>query len=330
MRSRFVYVVPLLIALSLLSCEWGMPLPTATPTPIPYPYTGYLTAEIPPCTLAPPAWSVDPCDPDAPPIETGIAQSFSELGDEPSGVRAMLEDGLSPPAWISHLAVRGTYLLGTVRCTAGDPFRPPAYLSNEFNYEVNPSAIKCYIDVRANAYILGSGPSTLTTLLFSYTYWDHQYTPYLEEGQTEQDLVEEFRLEIETDIGDVFPGRENILFLGPPVDLSSEAWRFLGYWDVQREEDGTVVAVHPNRDLWRRLRPDDYQAHRDALEMDLATFTRAVTTANEARVTEYGGRIGADTSLPMLVTDANQLESYFREVGAYDDPDNPPAQPPPP
>ena len=35
-------------------------------------------------------------------------------------------------------------------------------------------------------------------------------------------------------------------------------------------------------------------------------------------------------NLPMLVTDANQLESYFREVGAYDDPDNPPAQPPPP
>ena len=31
----------------------------------------------------------------------------------------------------------------------------------------------------------------------------------------------------------------------------------------------------------------------------------------------------------MLVTDANNLSAYFREVGAYNDPNNPPAKPPP-
>ena len=83
------------------------------------------------------------------------------------------------------------------------------------------------------------------------------------------------------------------MFLGPAVDLSSEAWRLMGYWDVQKHEDGTVTAGHPDRDLWRRLKPDDYQTHLSTLEMELPTFTQAVTTAHQARVAEYGGRIGA-------------------------------------
>ena len=123
--------------------------------------------------------------------------------------------------------------------------------------------------------------------------------------------------------------REAVLFIGPAVDVTTEVWEVFTAWDVQRQEDGTVIAVHPHRDYWR-IYTDDYERYRSALEMDLPTFTQAVTTANQARLTEYGGRIGQDTSLPMLVSDANQLSSYFREVGAYDDPDNPPVQPPPP
>ena len=259
-----------------------------------------------------------------------MAQYVPELGDEPLNIREMLDDDPPPPAWVPHLVLRGTYLPGTVRCTAGDLFRPPSYLQDEFGDTTEERSIKCYIDVRANVYVLGNGPSTLTTLLFVYSYCDHQYTSYLEEGQTEQDLVEEFRQQVETAIDDVFPSREHIMFLGPAVDLSSEAWRFMGYWDVQRQEDGTVVAVHPDRDLWRRRQPDDYQTYRSVLEMELPAFKQAVTEANQARVTQYEGRIGADEGLPMLVSDANQLRQYFIAVGAYDHPDGPPAQPPPP
>ena len=63
--------------------------------------------------------------------------------------------------------------------------------------------------------------------------------------------------------------------------------------------------------------------------MELPAFTEAVTTANQARVAEYGGRTGPDPSFPMLVTDANQLRQFFTVVGAYDHPDGPPDQPPP-
>ena len=235
----------------------------------------------------------------------------------------------SPPAWVTHLVLRGTYLPATVRCIAGDPFRPPSYLRDEFVDTATSLSLKCYIDVRANTYVIGDGPSTLTVILFNYSYWDQEYTPYLEEGQTEQDLIEEDRKLFETTMDNLFSGSEHILFLGPPVDLSSEAWRFLGYWDVQRREDSTVIAVHPERDRWKDHRPDEFQTHVSALEMELPAFTQAVTAAHRARLTEYEGRIGPETDLPMLVTNANQLRQYYTAVGAYDHPEGAPARPPP-
>ena len=215
----------------------SVPVPVLTPTPVSSEIAtsdsrpAYPTEEIPPCTPLPGS-VIDPCDPNAPPLDMGTAQYVPDLDDEPITVREMLDDE-PPPAWVTHVVLRATYLPGTVRCTAGDRFRPPPYLSDEFVYTANSRAFKCYVDVRANAYVLGSGPSTLTAMVFKYLYFDGEYRPQ-EEGQTEQDVIEEVRQQFETSISDFFPGKENIIFLGPPVDLSSEVWRLLGFWDVQR------------------------------------------------------------------------------------------------
>ena len=233
----------------------------------------------------------------------------------------MLDDD-PPPGRVAHLVVRGTYLPNTVRCTTGDQFRPPAHLRSIFGYGGGGS-YKCYIDVRSNSYIIGSGPSTLTVLFLTYPY-----------GTSDRKVLvqnrEQNRQEIEASALDIYAGREHVMFLGPPMDLSSEAWRLMARWDVQRMDDGTVIAVHPSRDLWRRLRPDDYPTHRAALEMTLPTLTQAITAAHQARVSEYERRIGADDSLPMLVSNVNQLRQFYTDTGAYDHPDGPPAQPPPP
>ena len=95
----------------------------------------------------------------------------------------MLVDYTTPPGSIPHLVLRGTYLPGTSRCTTTDPFRPPAYLQEKFVGTDGEYSIKCYIDVRANAYVLGSGPSTITTLLLSYSYRERYYTSSLAQGQ---------------------------------------------------------------------------------------------------------------------------------------------------
>ncbi len=183
--------------------------------------------------------------------------------------------------------------------------------------------------MRVGAYVLGEGPSTLTVLMYEPGYRDDYFAEEAaREGTTKQKLIQEVRQYIETAIGDI-SGREEIMFVGPPSNLSVEVWNYMGAWDVQRREDGKAVAVHPDRGWWRRYRPDEYQTYRSVLEMELLAFTQAMKTANEARVADYGGRIGADPTLPMLVTDAHQLRQFYIDVGAYDHPDGPPAQPPP-
>ena len=55
------------------------------------------------------------------------------------------------------------------------------------------------------------------------------------------------------------------LFLGPPLDVSSEAWRMLGYWDIQQLSDDSIVAVHPNRHRWVLENKAGYDIHRTSL-----------------------------------------------------------------
>ena len=138
----------------------------------------------------------------------------------------------------------------------------------------------------------------------------------------------ELNLNISVPAGGI-EGRERILFIGSPIDVSSEAWEVFETWGVEQRDDGTVIAVHPHRNYWSR-NPGDYQTYRSRIEMELPAFTQSVTGANQERVTEYGGRIGADENLPALEDDANELRQFYRDIGAYNHPDGPPAQPPPP
>ena len=155
---------------------------------------------------------------------------------------------------------------------------------------------------------------------------------------SERAWFEEFSQRLESDeyLGEI-AGKEEVLFIGPASSLPVEVWQSFTIWDVQQREDGTVIAVHPDRDLWRRSRPDDYQTHQSILEMELPAFKQAVTAAHQARVDEYGGRIAPSDAegiiqgaeLPMFISDVDRLVEYYTAVGSYNHPDGPPAQPPP-
>ena len=310
--------------------------PMASPTSVSMPdqpsspattqVASYLTDEIPPCTPVPGS-ATDPCEPD---VSRVSGAAMEDLGLEPWSVRFYLDGGRGR-ILVGHLVVRGTYLPGTVRCIGVvEPFRYPAYTNQGL---ITNSPVKCYSDLRVNAYILGSGPSALTVLVKEFHH-----------GLAEEH-VEELRSSVERVLieGGDHPfaevpaggitGREAVLFLGPAVDTSVEAWEVFQIWDVQRRQDGTVVAVHPHRDYWRLDYPDtDYLTYRSVLEMELPAFAHAVSTANQARITEYEGRTGPEQRFPTLVTDANRLRQYFSDpkVGAYAPGVPAPAQPPPP
>ena len=304
--------------------------PTHTPVPTVVPAISYLTEEIPPCTPVPGSLA-DPCEPDAEQyaVTEGGIGAYYDLGDEPWSIRELFKLGRVEH---THIVVRGTYLSDTLRCTAENPYQPPSYLSyNEYDYIQYSLSVNCYVDMRVGAYILGDGPSTLTVQRFFDSYWHSGLARIAEaEGMTREELIENRRRRDEAFYSGAIVGREEVLFLGPAASISTEVWEVFEFWDVQRSGDGTVIAVHPYRDLWRTLRPQDYPTHRSKLEMALPAFTQEVAAAHEARVTENGGRIGTDATLPMLETDANRLREYYTVVGAFNDTDVPPAPPPPP
>ena len=325
-------------------------VPTLTPTSasaptqthVPIPGLPYLTEEIPTCTPISGS-SVDPCEPDVNivtnPLE-GVGESLNYRA-APWTIRDYL-DGSSIIS-IPHIVLRGTYIPNTERCTSGTPDRDPSYV--DVGYPPTALLFLCYADVRVNGYVLGSGPPRLTVLVN----FDHYAPDFFAQGDplglypTGEEGVEWYRARSEGRLregprgGVGIGGREVVLFVSPPHSHSIEVWEVFETWDVQRQEDETVVVVHPRRDHWRDIRPVDYQTHRSALEIELPAFTQAVATANQARVSEYSGRItSADrqsraegVDLPMLVTDANRLSQFFTAVGAYNHPNGPPEQPPP-
>ncbi len=321
--------VPVLI---FVACNDGQSAPTPE----------YLTEEIPPCTPISGS-SVDPCEPDVK-FDTrlgGTGPGPIRFVDKPQTVRAYLDGGAI--SFIPHIVLRGTYVPDTARCTPDNPLRTPSYV--EPGYFQNAVLFLCFADVRVNGYILGEGPGRLTVQVSFLTYWEGYYAHDAAEfGMTEQELIKEllgaFLVKLEEGYertGEGIYGREVVLFIGPASSDAMEVWEVFETWDVQRREDGTIVAIHPRRDDWRIARPDDYQTYRSQLEMELPAFKQAVTTAHRARIAEYGGRIGPDdiqsraegVDLPMLITDANQLRQYFIDVGAYA-PGIPTPAPPPP
>ena len=150
-------------------------------------------------------------------------------------------------------------------------------------------------------------------------------------NETPQEFAERLRQYHErrfSEGGGNITGREAMLFIGPSVDTMAEAWEVMETWYLERQSGGTVVAVRPDRDEWKKRA--DYQQHRTRIEMSLTAFTTAVTTAHQTRVTANGGRTNPNTAYPKLVTDATKLTGFFRDIGAYNHPDGPPAKPPPP
>ena len=290
----------------------------------------------------------------------GIETNFRELDGIPPTMEQQLGAvGLNElrNSLVTHIVARATFLPGTERCTSDDPFRHAYY--DEFLSDIFPStsssAIQCFADVRANSYILGKGPSQLTvqTGLYIYTPEQVEYLTDTVEGEesiSAAEFVERFRRYWEyamvhgdeqshyetgsgpptsvTFTGGIM-GKEVVLFLGPSVNQATAAWQVFETWDVQRGNEDTVVAVHPHREAWKLSRNYIISLHGPLLEVELPRLRQEVAEANRARLEAFGGRIGADTNLPMLITDIHSLAEFMTSTGAYDHPEGTPLPPPP-
>ena len=239
----------------------------------------------------------------------------------------------------AHLVVRATYLPNTVRCENRLKWRVPTYrgtpsehrpLGRDQSIDTGLGLVVCFADVRANEYIVGTGPDELTVVLQEFPYW---------EASVPDPVVERRLLVLENVFtrgdyhdntswvpADGLEGVESFVFLGPATDHGLEAWQVYAFWDIERTDDGSIVAVHPNRDKWERSHPGQYTAE---VEMSMDAFKTAARAAQKARMDEYDGRIGEASDLPDIVTDANAFNLYYTDVGAVNHPDGAPAAPPP-
>ena len=89
-------------------------------------------------------------------------------------------------------------------------------------------------------------------------------------------------------------------------------------------DDGTILAFQRWARDWERLEPETFAQFRSRLQLTLPAFKTAIQQAHQLRLTQNGGRIGAATSLPDLVTDARNLDDFYEDTGFTD------ATPPPP
>ena len=221
-----------------------------------------------------------------------------------------------------HIAVRGMYKPSTVRCVDQRHDRNHAYTSlGDWEIPTGIAILKCYADIQVNAYMVGSGPSTLTALVITVPYWGR--------ADTERVLLQGgYHQHIRGIPDGGVTGIESVFFLGPELDASVEGWEVFETWDLERREDDTVIVVHPYRDYWIWKDADTY---RSQVEWTLPDFTTAVQAAHQARLADYDGRIDEDESTPQLVTNANNLHAFHVETGNVNHPDGPPetSLPPP-
>ena len=305
-----------------------------------------MTETVPPCTPVK-GVSIDPCEPDLSIDSGGGYYPIYPPGIAPESLSQFLEG--SSVGRVPHIVLRGTFLPNTVRCDTGYIVNYPSYLGRNsgtggsgWTLEASP-ILYCFADVRVGEYYIGSGPPTLTLVVVNDIFIPYGGDPaslaafenlwdrlLIEGGDAIPGQVIDNALAPGTSANildtESIVGVERILFLSPLLTLNVEAWRSVGRWRIERKENGTLVAVHPERNY---RDAESRELYGPQLEMTLPDFKQAVAAADTARIAANGGRIRAEPGFPMLVSVANALRTYYVEIGAYDDPGNPPEQPPP-
>ena len=311
MKTRWPHLILLLVAataLALIAC-------TAD------------SGEAAPCTTLEGS-EQDPCAGDISEISATRGSGGGPGGPEggPTPIRWFLDGGYGGQLLEGHIVVRGMYQPSTVRCVDQKTVRVHPYTSlRDLEVPAGIGILKCYADIQVNAYIVGSGPSTLTALAIMVHYWDRAATAQQIENlraDGERVLLQGgYHLYIRAAPDRGVTGVESVFFLGPELDASVESWQVFRTWDLERREDDTVIVVHPYRDYWIWKDADTY---RSQVEWTLSDFTTAAQTAHTSRLADYDGRIDADEGTPQLVTSANSLHSFHVETGNVNHPDGPP------
>ena len=287
----------------------------------------YLEEMIPPC--------VPPADTDADPCALGPREPLPASDDSENDTVAatpmpidevtLIKDVMLGkafaysdllPSLITHIVIRGTVLVGTTRCN--DYYMKLAtYYTNRINEGL--IRVHCFVDVRVNEYLVGEGPPVLPVSLYVNVTTFSDREGYMDREDTidfyggEDVWIANLFDDPAEWVAQTYEGREMVLFLGLPFAITLEAFvarNPFGRWFVQRDEDGTIRAVAESS---TKIRDPVKRAEGN---IPLAELERRIAAAAINRNAVTGGRIGTDPSLPLLVSDANDLRTHYKAIGA--------------
>ncbi len=310
------------LASASISTTVAEPEPDNTPAAMARPPVTYLEEPISPCTPIDPNRE-DPCEAEPPPGTRSSGLSMSPLLPDPLPAISEVVIHELTPSSVPHMVVRATGIPDTARCDGLYPvqradFRPKdASLQRVFHYI-------CFMDFRINEYIIGEGPPELTMDMGggSVSLLNREDRNTVDE----QWMKETFDLPEPEFYSRLYDGKEFIIMVGIPINFAVETWTPQGYeysmWQIIREDD-ELRAISRSIDL------AGTPEQRQALNRPLNEVIQEIKEAVETRTTVNEGRIGLDPNLPMIITDANELQDFYIGVGAVYEGDEATVLPPP-
>lgn len=286
------------------------------------PEVSYLDRVVPPCTIQ--FGNQEPCSDKSPAnlhmLSVHSSPPYWPYSNEiPTFEQLLIREG-DDVVFTPHIVVRGIFIPDTTRC-APYPSIPATY--KRLNAIKGLYHYHCFVDLSISEYIVGSGPSILTVSM-------HRENLRGIDINNWENIEEEVTQNLDNPrarTANAFEGRELVLFLDLPFTIAVESWDGKGNfvaWSVQRNRSNEIRAVA--EDI-RHARTDEQRAR---LNIPLDELIQKVKEAAATRMIITGGRIGKETDLPMLVTDANYLQDFYISEGAvYDDSEGATVLPPP-
>ena len=276
----------------------------------------------------------DPCEGSVVALENNALKASEYGGDgAPITMSWYIDPWGGGALYPTHIVVRGMYTPNSIRCENDMVVRYAPYTElSDYTGTTGFGWVRCYADIAVHEYIVGEGPNTLTALVAKIPPHWSRITATDEEVETELRAMENVLLEgtysalLRGVPEGGIEGIESIFFLSPNADVSVESWLVSAPWDIERQDDGTIIAVHPHRDHWKRV---DYDTHRSAIEMSLSDFKESAQAEHEKRVDAYGGKVEAGDDMPALVTNANEFYLWYSQEGVLHA-EGPPTEVPPP
>ena len=235
----------------------------------------------------------------------------------------------------THMVALGKFLADTMRCASypvllpqwAFPENEPGVITAEIYEKHGTGTLRhflCHSDFEVHEYFVDhhTGPPVLTVTHPRFA------IPY-EAAEGGDETLAEIETRIVNELAPQIDGIEWVVWLAPSYTTALESWMVMMYWDLQYDED--------TRTIERVVSPDYGHFKREGLRQDKAhlayptldRFRGEIDRAYDYRTARNAGRIGLDVDTPMVVENANYVEDYFREIGAYDGPLPTPAPPPP-